>query len=238
MKAKFAAHNAFSLLMSLGKTLIQALLFFALQGICLAQIYSYTDVSESGGLAIGYGSMSGSYEHSGHTTTTNVTLTSPSGASASETGGEYTAAYLPVDVDGWYSAITIHITECSIGGTSWQAGTSSGQTNVCADTCTPCRVLRQSQTGTCNITLTACEGGALVAYFAALNACENNTFCQSGNPNFNQEECDRCKTLVTTGFAAATAVCGTTFALCRDNRVDCENGFYKNTVCADPCSNP
>lgn len=237
MKAKFAAHNAFSLLMSFGKTLIPTLLFFALQGICLAQIYSYTDVSESGGLAIGYGSMSGSYEHSGHTTTTNVTLTSPSGASASETGGEYTAAYLPVDVDGWYSAITIHITDCSIGGTSWQAGSSSGQTQVCIDTCTPCRALRGTQTTSCQLQLGACELLAVGAYAAAIQVCNNQNYCKPDHPDYNQEQCDDCKQTALIVFGAASGACGVNLGVCLNNRVDCENGTYKLN-CTTGCTNP
>ncbi len=240
MKLKLIAFTKTLISTSLIKAAIPTLLILGLQSICLGQVYSYVDTSVGETDVIGYSAVTGYYNSSTHVYTTTSTLTSPTGrtTTASNSGTSVTA-YLSIQGEvGWFGVNTQFYGTCPGGGYTHVIGGNGGGVQTCADTCTPCRVLRQSQTGTCNINLTSCEGAAVTAYIAALLLCENNAFCQSDNPNFNQEECDRCKQTVTAAFVAATAVCGTIYYQCLGNRVDCETGFYKNTVCATPCSNP
>ncbi len=241
MKKKF--NTSTSILTGIGfvKTTIPLLLIVVFQSIGLGQVYSSTYVSFSGDSVSATGSVTGYSNSSTHVYTTTVSLTSPTGRNSSASnGGDSATTSLSISGEvGTFNASTQHIGTCpsQYGGGTHPVGGSGGSIQTCTDTCTACQALRDTQTGTCNINLTQCEGAAGVAYIAALLACENNAFCQSGNPNFNEEECNRCKQTVTAGFVAATAVCGTIYYQCLGNRVDCTASNYKTIKC-EACSNP
>jgi hypothetical protein len=180
--------------------------------------------------------MTGGYGMGSHIDTTYLTLSGPS-SSVYGSGGTYASAELPV-VEGTFSVSACFDSFCTDSNTSYGGGCASAQvTTTCPDTCTACQALYGTQTGTCNINLVQCEAAAGTAFAAAMLACENNAFCQSGNPNFNQEECDRCKNTVTGIYAAAAATCGVLWYQCRDNRVNCTLSIYKTATCGS-CSNP
>ncbi|MGH9844763.1 MAG: hypothetical protein ACREEM_39095 [Blastocatellia bacterium] len=90
-----------------------------------------------------------------------------------------------------------------------------GGGGACPDECTPCC---DHETNLCWRNLAICEGAATGALILGLNACENASFCQQGNPAYNEDECNRCKTYVWEAYAVASGVCGTVFGLCMSDR--------------------
>ena len=187
------------------------LIILVCQNICFGQVYSYTSLTISGSDVVAYTDGSSSYNSSTHVYSINGNITSPSGRTASySSSGSSATGYLGIQSEaGTFYAVANIYGSCPYSGYAHTLGVPSGQVTTCVDTCTPCRALRHTQTVTAEAVLATCGGGATAAYIAAINACENNTFCQSGNPNFNQGECDRCKNLVTEAYVAAGITCST-----------------------------
>jgi len=104
----------------------------------------------------------------------------------------------------------------------------------CTDTCTPCQADRDRQTDLCYGAFAGCEGAAAAAYGSCINGCENMAFCRQGDPNYNPEECDRCKNGCLNIFLAASAGCGAVLGFCLAARPDCSN---KQKSDCSACSN-
>ncbi|MGH9839282.1 MAG: hypothetical protein ACREEM_10910 [Blastocatellia bacterium] len=108
---------------------------------------------------------------------------------------------------------------------------------TCTDTCTPCRENRNRLERLCYSALVACEAPFAANYSNCLNGCENMAFCRQSDPNYNLEECNRCKDGCLTTFLIATAGCGTVFGFCLSALPDCvEYPRYQTTTCGF-CSN-
>src|SRR5215510_466180 len=95
------------------KTAIAILMLLFIRGISFGQAYSYTDVSVNGDSVIAYGNVTGYYNSSTHVSSTQVTLYSPSGRSASSWGGESASASLSINgEEGTFGAGTSHQGTC------------------------------------------------------------------------------------------------------------------------------
>lgn len=81
-----------------------------------------------------------------------------------------------------------------------------------------CRACCDGAMLACYGVLTTCESAAAVALTGGLNNCENNAFCQSANPNYNEEECNRCKDAVWQTYAIAAGACVGGFYICFEAR--------------------
>ncbi len=107
----------------------------------------------------------------------------------------------------------------------------------CTDTCTPCRENRDRLQLLCYSAVIICQGAAAVNYNNCVNGCENMAFCRQGDPNYNQEECDRCRGGCLDSFLIASSVCGAVLAICIFGLPECtEYPRYQTKTC-DPCSN-
>jgi hypothetical protein len=218
------------------KGLIVLLLAFTCHSICLGQVSSYTDVAGSGNSVVGYGAVTGIYGSGYHVNTTSVTLTSPSGASSSASGGDSATVSLSVDQDGNYSASTSHEGTCPYYGYVHIIGGSGGQTQVCNDTCTPCRAKREQQGDVCLGILVACEGAASAKYLADIQSCNNQNYCKTNHPDFNEEQCNTCKNTALEVYGIASAACTAGYGFCSAARDDCSVSTIKTATCAS-CSN-
>jgi hypothetical protein len=223
--------------MCFGKAIFASLLLFVLQGICLGQISSYTDVAASGDSVVAYGAILDDYSHGQHTNTTVVTLSSPSQGSVQSSGGDSATSWISISEDGYYTASTSHDSWCPYTqSTISPSGGSSNSTQVCVDTCTPCQNSRENQTILCFTALGGCEGAALTVYNNAIQACDNQNYCQPSHPAYNQQQCDTCKGTASENLIIAQAVCGGIFTGCMFARPDCSLSTIKKLNC-DPCSN-
>jgi hypothetical protein len=218
--------------------MISALLLSALQSICLGQISSYTEMSDDGDSVVAYGAILDDYSMGTHINTTVVTLSSPSGNSAQSSGGDSATVWILVDADGYYTADTTHDSWCPYTQqTISPSGGSDNQRTRCVDTCTSCRASRQPKEVACLAALGTCEAAALVAYNNAMTACDNNNFCNPNHPQYNQQQCDNCRSTANENYAIATAACGGAFVGCRALITpDCDLPTYKKANC-DQCDN-
>jgi hypothetical protein len=106
----------------------------------------------------------------------------------------------------------------------------------CPDTCTPCRESRNNREILCYSVLAGCEAPLAAAYNSCLNGCENMAFCRQGDPNYNQQECDRCRDGCLNTFLIASAGCGAAFGACIITLPDCTGSDKKRSDCS-ACSN-
>lgn len=237
MKTNFFARNVSFIRTSFGKVMLVGLLLFALPGICLAQISSYTDVGVSGDSVVAYGAILDDYSHGQHTNTTVVTLSSPGGSSVQSSGGDSATSYISITEDGYYSASTSHDSWCPYTqSTISPSGGSSNSTDACVDTCTPCQNSRDNQTILCFSALGACEGTALTVYNNAIQACDNQNYCKPNHPDYNQQQCDNCKSTASNNLVIAQGVCAGVFTACMFARSDCSLSTVKKANCS-ACSN-
>lgn len=240
MKKKF--NTSTSILTGIGfvKTIIPLLLIVVFQGICFGQVTSFTSVYFSGDSVVAYGYVTSYNNSSTHVYTTNVSLTSPTGRNSSASnGGDSATTSLSISGEvGTFNASTQHIGSCpsQYGGGTHPVGGSWGSIQTCQDTCTPCQALRDTKKSSCDTALLTCEGAALAAYISALTVCENQTFCQSGNPSYNEDECTRCKQGVSAAYAVAAGTCAAVYINCLGDRVDCTPSNYKTIQCG-ACAN-
>ena len=237
MKTNFFAYKVSFIRTHFGKAMLAGLLLFTLQGICLAQISSYTDVGVSGDTVVAYGAILDDYSHGQHTNTTVVTLSSPGGGSVQSSGGDSATSYISITEDGYYSASTSHDSWCPYTqSTISPSGGSSNSTQACVDTCTPCKNSRENQTILCYSALGACEAAALTVYNNAIQACDNQNYCKTNHPDYNQQQCDSCKNTALENLGIAQAACGGVFAGCMAARSDCSLSTIKKVDCS-ACSN-
>ncbi len=237
MKTNFYAHNLRLISTYYSKAMISALLLFTLQGICLGQISSYTDVGISGDSVVAYGAISDDYSHGQHINTTTVTLSSPGGGSVQSSGGDSASSFISITEDGYYSANTSHDSWCPYTqATISPSGGSSNSTQVCVDTCTPCLTSRNNQEILCWAALATCESGIFGAYNTAVQNCDNQNYCKTNHADFNQQQCDQCKETALQIYVAAQGACATVFGACWATRPDCFDGIKKKGNC-DICFN-
>ena len=94
---------------------------------------------------------------------------------------------------------------------------------ACPDTCTPCLLIRGGETAACLRGLAVLEGLATSAYFAGLQVCDNQGYCQEDSPDFDQTQCDHCKNNALEAFLVAQAAFTAIFVDCLRDRTDCSN---------------
>jgi hypothetical protein len=85
---------------------------------------------------------------------------------------------------------------------------------ICPDECSQCC---DHESNVCYRNFAICEGAATGGLIAGLNACENASFCQEGNPAYNPDECNRCKDYVWAAYFTASGVCGAVLYFCLDD---------------------
>ncbi len=207
---------------------------------------SYSDAwTDENGNVYSSGITDEGYNTYSHQARVVSVLTSPNGRVSwnhSGYGGSYASAigYLGYDGNdvGFYFVSSDHWSYCPYVMTDIYQGQTSNQAQTCTDTCTPCRNERHPKEVLCAAALATCEGTALANYNNALNACENNTFCQQSNPNYNEEECNRCRDSALDTFLIASGACAGVYNLCRlAITPDCSpHPTYRKANC-DPCSN-
>lgn len=133
MKSKLMLFSQFFGQSAVVKLASCALLLVALFATnSFGQVYSYTDTSQSGGVLIGYGSVTGYYNSSTHIYTTRITVSAPSGRSTTTTNsGTSATAYLSLDLEhGNFSSSTSHEGTCPYSGYTHTVGGSGGSTSV------------------------------------------------------------------------------------------------------------
>ena len=236
MKTNFYARTVRLIGANLGNATLAALLVLVSSITVFGQVSSYSDLGESGGTAVGYGAVSGVYGSGWHVNSTYVSLNGPSG-SASSSGGESATAYLSVTQDGFYGVSTVHEGSCPYSGSSHPIGGSGGGQNICVDTCTACRASREGKEVACGAVLAGCELAALNKYNGDIQTCDNQNYCKPNHPDFNQQQCDQCKSTAAEIFAGTTAGCGVAYVGCRALITpDCEVPTIKKADC-NACSN-
>ena len=236
MKTNFYARIVRLISTNLGNAMLAAFLILASSTAVLGQVSSYSDVGESGGTAIGYGATTGVYEAGWHVNYTYVVLTGPSGAQSYGSGFESATAYLPVTEDGYYSLSTNHEGTCPVTEMNHPIGGSNGGQQVCTDTCTPCLTSRDNHELLCWGALATCEGAAFTLYNNAIQTCDNANYCKPNHPDFNQGQCDQCKSTALENYVAGQGLCATTFGVCWATRPNCFDGIKKKGNC-DICFN-
>jgi hypothetical protein len=109
---------------------VATLIVLFIRGLCLGQVYSYTDASEGSGSVIGYGSVTGYYNSSTHVYGTTVTVTAPSGRYTTVySGGTSVTAYLSLDFEhGNFTATTSHNGTCPYGSSHTVGGSGDSTT--------------------------------------------------------------------------------------------------------------
>lgn len=127
MNRKFVSCASRSVILS-----FLGLILFATPAFC--QIYTYTDGYDNGDSVVGYSSVTGYYNSSTHVYTSSITITSPTGrtASSSTSGTSVSASISLAQEDGAYSFISTFVGTCpsQYGGGSHVVGAGGGQVQV------------------------------------------------------------------------------------------------------------
>lgn len=134
-----------------------------------------------------------------------------------------------------FPSVCISYLPIYIGYTQAQTQGQNQQQQICPDTCTPCKAERSAKIHDCEIKATVCELAAFGAYETAVNSCNNQTFCQPQNANFNAEACQNCKNSAKTVLYIATGACAVPAVGCFLTLPDCDN---KVKVDCKKCSEP
>lgn len=223
MKKIFFANTKFFMTNIFAKTTLLVLLVLAFQTLCFGQVYSYTDASASETTVYGYGAVTGTYNSNTHVYQTTTTISAPSGRSTTaSSSGSSVSASLSIESDsGNFSVNTFHVGTCPYQGQTHPLG-GSGRSFLVPSKCELCQTQRSFKRLACYGLAGGCELLALANYNNAINACENNTFCQEGNANYNPEECGRCRDGAQTTLGIATGACGLALAFCLETALpDC-----------------
>ncbi len=221
------------------KIVLPMLIILACQNICFGQVYSYTSLTISGSDVVAYTDGSSSYNSSTHVYSINGTITSPSGRTASySSSGSSATGYLGIQSEeGTFYAIANIYGSCPYSGYAHTLGVPSGQVTTCVDTCTVCRASRLPKEIACAAASATCEANFLAQYNSEMTACENNNFCNPSHPQYNQQQCDNCKTTAEQNLALRTVGCTSAYIGCRALITpDCEVPTIKKADCST-CSN-
>lgn len=236
MKKIFFIETKITMTNFLVKASFPVLLLLAFQSLCFGQVYSYTDASASETTVYGYGAVTGTYNSNTHVYQTTTTISAPSGRNVTASnGGSSVNSSLSIEGEsGSFSLSTTHVGTCPYQGQSHPVGGSGGSFLV-PSKCDLCQAQRNFKRLICYGAAGGCELLALAAYNNAINACENNTFCQEGNANYNPEECNRCKDSAQTSFGIATGACSLALGICLETSLpDCRaEPTGNNTECVN-----